>query len=359
MGWIDADAHVVEGPHTWDYLPASEQRYRPVLCDVQPASGKQAWYIDGKMRGLVPGLPTDDEKFKDIEEFWGRSMATPRESREARDLETRLRHLDALGIEAQVVYPTVFLDQCAERAAVDVALCGAYNRWLADVWKEAGGRIRWMALLPFLSIPDALDQMRFAKDNGACGVFMRPIEGTRLVNHPDFFPIYEQAAAWGWPVGVHQANGNAGIVDFFSTPEGGREFFNQYRIFTVGSFFLVVQSGLTKMFPGLKIGFIETAASWVPWVTMELESRKKMVASGFTDNLLRDYDLFVTCQSGDDVPYLVSRGFGNNLMIGTDYGHVDASTELDSLHVMAERQELTKEAVGKIAEDNARVFYGL
>ena len=64
MGWIDADAHVVEGPHTWDYLPSSEQRYRPVLCDVQPASGKQAWYIDGKMRGLVPGLPKDDEKFK-------------------------------------------------------------------------------------------------------------------------------------------------------------------------------------------------------------------------------------------------------------------------------------------------------
>ena len=358
MGWIDADAHVVEGQHTWDYLEPSEQKYRPTLFDINPGTNKGGWYIDGKIRGLFFGDP-NEEQFKEIEGFWGRNMATPKASREARDLEERLRHMDELGVDEQVVYPSIFLDQVADRTAVDVALCGAYNRWLADVWKEAKGRIRWMACLPFSSVPDALDQMEFCKDHGACGVFMRPIEGTRLVNHPDFFPVYEKAASWNWPIGLHQANGNAGVVDFFSTPEGGREFFNQYRIFNVGAFFLVIQSGLTKVFPGLKVGFIETAASWVPWVTMELESRKKMVTTGWSDNLLREYDLFVTCQSGDDVPYLISRGYGDNLMIGTDYGHVDASTELDALKVMAERQAVTEEQVRKIAEDNARVFYGL
>jgi hypothetical protein len=27
MGWIDADAHVVESAHTWDYLTPSENKF--------------------------------------------------------------------------------------------------------------------------------------------------------------------------------------------------------------------------------------------------------------------------------------------------------------------------------------------
>ena len=29
MGWVDADAHVVESPLTWDYLTPSEKKFRP------------------------------------------------------------------------------------------------------------------------------------------------------------------------------------------------------------------------------------------------------------------------------------------------------------------------------------------
>ena len=38
-----------------------------------------------------------------------------------------------------------------------------------------------MATLPLLSMPDALDQLKFAKENGGCGVFMRPLEGSQQV----------------------------------------------------------------------------------------------------------------------------------------------------------------------------------
>ena len=31
MGWIDADAHVVESPQTWEYLTPSENKFRPML----------------------------------------------------------------------------------------------------------------------------------------------------------------------------------------------------------------------------------------------------------------------------------------------------------------------------------------
>ena len=100
--------------------------------------------------------------------------------------------MDELGIDVQVLYPSIFLDPCTDRPDTDVALCGAYNRWMADVWKQSKGRLRWMATLPLLSMPDALDQLKFAKENGGCGVFMRPLEGSRQISDPYFFPLYEK-----------------------------------------------------------------------------------------------------------------------------------------------------------------------
>ena len=52
MGWVDADAHVVESPHTWDYLLPSEQKFRPQLFKPEGDSQKAHWVIDGKIRGL-------------------------------------------------------------------------------------------------------------------------------------------------------------------------------------------------------------------------------------------------------------------------------------------------------------------
>ena len=52
MGWIDADAHVVESPRTWDYLMPSEAKFRPMLFRPEGETQKAHWVIDGKIRGL-------------------------------------------------------------------------------------------------------------------------------------------------------------------------------------------------------------------------------------------------------------------------------------------------------------------
>ena len=48
MGWVDADAHVVESPLTWDYLLPSEQKFRPQLFKPEGDTQKAHWVIDGK-----------------------------------------------------------------------------------------------------------------------------------------------------------------------------------------------------------------------------------------------------------------------------------------------------------------------
>lgn len=140
MGWIDADAHVVESPHTWDYLTASENKFRPMLFKPEGDTQRAHWVIDGKIRGLFRFTFSKEDLIKKSAEI-GRDMATTMVTRDLVDVPARLQHMDALGIDIQVLYPSIFLDQCTERPDTDVALCGAYNRWLADVWRQSEGAL--------------------------------------------------------------------------------------------------------------------------------------------------------------------------------------------------------------------------
>ena len=45
---IDADAHVVENEHVWDYLDAGERKYRPVLVADPDNPQHQHWVLDGE-----------------------------------------------------------------------------------------------------------------------------------------------------------------------------------------------------------------------------------------------------------------------------------------------------------------------
>ena len=38
---IDADAHVIETEHTWDYLDTSERKYRPMLFSTPDDATRQ------------------------------------------------------------------------------------------------------------------------------------------------------------------------------------------------------------------------------------------------------------------------------------------------------------------------------
>ncbi|HEX6512293.1 MAG TPA: amidohydrolase family protein, partial [Chloroflexota bacterium] len=224
MPTIDADAHVVESDHTWDYMDASEQQFRPeIVCPPAREGRKNAyWYVDGKLRGLARPVMTAAE-FSHLSEQAGRVIDTPEEARQMENVEVRLKHMDELGIDVQVLYPTAFIEQMAERPEVEVAICKSYNRWLADIWQQGQNRLRWACVLPLNTMSEALAQLEFAQQHGACAVFMRGIEGSRLLHDPYFYPLFERAERLDMAIGVHIANSNPYVIDLLTqrTPGGG------------------------------------------------------------------------------------------------------------------------------------------
>ena len=125
MGWIDADAHVVESPHTWDYLTPAERKFRPMLFKPEEDNQKAHWVIDGKIRGLFRFTFSKEDLDKKSAAI-GRDMSTTMAARDLADIGARVKHMDELGIDVQILYPSIFLDQCTDRPDTEIALCGAY-----------------------------------------------------------------------------------------------------------------------------------------------------------------------------------------------------------------------------------------
>jgi uncharacterized protein len=188
MAVIDADTHVIETEHTWDYMDPSEQQFRPLVVTPKGERGREYWYIDGKIRGLARQAVTAPD-VRQLEEKLGRKMAAPQEAREGENVAVRLQHMDELGVDIQVLWPTLFLERVADRPEAEIAVCKSYNRWLADIWQQGQGRLRWVCVLPLQTMAEALDQLRFAHAHGSVGVFMRGIENEHLLHDPYFFPL--------------------------------------------------------------------------------------------------------------------------------------------------------------------------
>lgn len=360
MPTIDSDAHVVESEHTWDYMDPSDAKFRPEIVHPKHQDGpnRAYWYVDGKLRGLARPVMTARE-FHELSERAGRLMDTPEEAREMEDVGVRLRHMDELGIDLQILYPTAFIEQMAERPEVEVAICKSYNRWLADIWSQSRNRLGWACVLPLQTISEALDQLRFSHQNGACAVFMRSIEGNRLLHDPAFYPVFEEAERLDMAIGVHISNSNPAMVDLLTqrTPGGGT--FWKFRLSSVGEFHSLVMSALPEQFPRLRWGFLEASAQWLPYVLKDLKRRFALNGRTWPDSLLRAYNLYVSCQTDDDIEYIAGYVGEDNLVIGTDYGHNDQSTEIEALRILRESGQIQPALFKKITDDNARALYAL
>ena len=353
---IDADAHVIETNRTWDYLAASEQNFRPKLYSAPEDPTRQYWVIDDKIAGFR-FLTLSERELHEFAERAGRNFETPQAARELDDVDLRLKHMDELGIDVQVLHNTFWIERITTRPDAEVALCRSWNRWLREISKKSRGRLFYSCVVPAMNIEAAIAEIKFAKENGAAAVCMRPLEGERHLSDPYFFPLYQTAVELDMAIAVHIANGNPENADLYRLAPAGR--FAQFRVPTVTACYDVIMSELHDLFPKLRWGFIEASAQWVPWIYREAKIRYRVANRSFPENVFEAYNIFVTCQVNDDIPYIVNCAGENRLVIGTDYGHTDPSSAVTALNEFQRMEGIDAKVKEKILSHNARALYGL
>jgi predicted TIM-barrel fold metal-dependent hydrolase len=342
MAVIDADAHVLETERTWDYMLDSERQHRPRIVPTpkDASSGGESWLVDGTYIGKARNVGHD----------------TAREAREMEDIRSRLAHMDELNIDVQVLYPTIFLRPFTRRPEVELAITRSYNRWLIDIWKQAPERLRWVAVLPLLSMDKALEEARYAKENGACGIFVRGLEGDKRLHDSYFDSLYQEAGKLDLPICVHSATGSFAVHDYFLDECG----FNKFKLAVVGSFHSLIFYKIPEKFPKTKWAFIEVSSQWVPYAIHDFARRHERNGAKIDKSeVLRKNKIWVACQTDDDLPYVLKYAGDDQLVIGTDYGHNDTSSEILALRKLKEDGAVPTRVVNKILDDNAKALYGL
>lgn len=344
MGFFDADTHIDECDDTWSYLPEDHAWLAPRTIEFTPdqipsylpAGYHRLWYIDGR---LAPRRHRSDER-----------TGTTVETRELTDVRARLAHMDALGVDVQVIYPTLFLHEPSRREDLLALYHRSYNRWLADRCAETGGRLRWVAMVPYASPQAALEEIEFAAENGAAGIYKLGIEcGGRNAADPMFDGAYRAAASRGLALCLHQGTAWTPVNKFLSPYTQSRS--GEAPVYE--AFAALARKRLDGGLPeGLRVGFIEAGAGWVPHALSALG-----VAS---DQPLATLDFYVTCETFENVPQIIAAlGEDEHLMIGTDYTHGDRSSVMAAHPMLAARDDLDQKSALRITSDNARRFYNV
>jgi predicted TIM-barrel fold metal-dependent hydrolase len=266
--------------------------------------------------------------------------------------------MDRLGVQTQVVFPTLFLIYLTDDTALEVALCRAYNRFLAQACAKSGGRMRWVVVPPLKSIDESVKELKWAKDNGAVGVFFRGIEGGWTLDHPYLFPIYQAANDLDLPICIHTGAGCPLFLTLFSVERNHT--FGHSRVQPLLAFRDIIANKIPEQFPRLKFGFIEASAGWVPFLLHILKRlfKEKWKFSSDPD-MFREYRIFVACEADEDVNYIARFTGEDHLIIGSDYGHQDPSEERQLVAAMRAREDISRALTDKILFDNPKFFYPL
>jgi predicted TIM-barrel fold metal-dependent hydrolase len=361
-GIIDADTHISEGEAMWAMMDKSIYPRRPLMLTVREDTSfgnrNAFWLIDGEIypkasgKGSFALVTPSAQKVQE-----GRKDSTVG-SREMTDIKTRLADMDRLNAAAQVVYPTLFLVYNTRDRELEVALCRAYNRFLAQACAQAPDRIKWVAVLPLQSMHEAIEEIRFAQQNGAVGIFFRGIEGDYTLDHPYLFPVYEEAQRHNLAICIHTGCGVRAILEMFELARNHT--FGHTRVMPLLAFRDIIANRIPERFPSLRFGFIEAAAGWVPFlihIVRRLQKDKFPFAS--SAELFREYRLYVACEADEDIPYIARYTGENHLLIGSDYPHSDPSREDQFVNAISVREDISPGLRNKILYENPRAFYHL
>jgi predicted TIM-barrel fold metal-dependent hydrolase len=296
---------------------------------------------------------------------WDRSLGG-RLGSLANDAKTWLGIMDEGGVETAVLYPTAGLGiGWVREPDFAVALCRAYNNFVAHEFLRVSPRLKAVALLPFQDVSAAVAELRRAvSELGMVGAFA-PAVGLRLpLGHPQFHPMYAEAERLGTMIACHatvrgpHVFGADGFDRFIEVHTLSHPVAQMIQL--TGMIF----EGVPEQFPRLRIGFMEAGCSWLPfWMDrMDEEWAKRGAVEAplcrqKPSAYLKSGRLFFAAE-GDErsLPEVVRRLGDDIIFYASDVPHWDHDYPAN-IEEMAGRDDLSVETRAKILYENTRRLY--
>ncbi|MFO1427357.1 MAG: amidohydrolase family protein [Steroidobacteraceae bacterium] len=354
---IDSDTHLIETAAIWEHMTEKERIHRPqpieldegILVPPIQIPMKSVWVIDGHLYART-NLEVIEEASKGQIKPGALAMTDPA---------ARLKAMDQQGVDVHVLFPSLFLALAPESPAVELALTRSYNRFLAERCSGSGGRLRWVMLPALKSMDATLEEIAWARRNGACGVHLRGLEGDRPLDHPDFYPIYRVAQDLDMPICVHIGNASPSFRNIRRNAQNRPSRFHM-SVPTLMSFTALATSEVSTLFPKLRFGFFEVGSSWLTYLVVQAHKvRDDRDRKAFTRQVLEERNLFVTCEEHEELPLILQYAGDNRIVIGSDYGHPgDVDETILVQQKLRARKDITEAQKSRILSGNAETLFG-
>jgi len=269
---------------------------------------------------------------------------------EFRDRDRRLALMDAQGVEAALMLPSlgVTIEHfMKDDAAQTCANLQAFNRWLDEDWGFAyRGRIFSVPLLSLLDPDWAVKELEWLLARGARAVHLRPgPQGRRSPADLVFDPFWARLDEARVPVVFHSSE--SGYNELYSTAwsedpnprpyeQSAWQWMNCFGdrpiIETLSS---LIYWNLFDRFPNLRVASIENGSIWVRYLLESIDKKRGMGRNGpwpggrlkrKPSEIFREH-VFLTPFPEDDVMGLVALVGAGRVMCGSDYPHPEGMGE--------------------------------
>jgi len=367
---IDSDAHVNEPPELWqERVPARLKNRAPKV--LHTPEGDMWSFDDGKKMRAVGLTATAGLSYLQFKPSGYRYDSIRPGSF---DTAARLRDLDADGLYAQVMYPSVTLAGArtyTDERELQCACVRAYNEWLLDFCKPSGGRLIPQAIIPTTGIDDAVAELQWAMKSGHKGalIAMFPSGSYEASDIDDrFWGLAEEAE---FPLGIHIGSfSEAGLqpvqvqstLGFLAGAGGSKSGADSIPATTK-----VLFSGACQRFPRLRFVIVEGNIGWIPtvmeqvddmflryrWFTGASEIMQDMPSRVFHRNF---WATFMIDTIGIELRHHMNVG---HLMWSTDYPHTGTDWPNNRVTIARLFRGVPKEEVKKMLHTNCKQLYRL
>lgn len=301
---VDADGHVIEPVHVFDRW----------VDDRLPMD----------LPATTPMVPCGD--FELLADQFEHGFDAP----------SYLRAMNAQGIDAAVLYPSIglFVPYLPHlETSESVAACRSYNDWIASYCRAHPGRLFGVGILPLVDPTEADKEAQRCADLDLVAMMARPnhLYGRNL-GDAVYDGLYETLAGNELVLSVHEGLGLRGATigaDRFSgfAPRHALS----HPMEQMAAMASLVLDGALERHPDLRVAFLESGTGWLPyWLHRLDEHREWLHDSECSDLALSASEYFarqcaISSEADDALAATVMGSVGaDHVMWASDFPHPDA-----------------------------------
>jgi uncharacterized protein len=363
---IDADGHICEPPAVWTEYVARPYRERTIRVERDPSDGKDWMWINGQQRkNLPPAAACIPAGMADPEHMPNWNDILPG----SYDGAARVKVLDEEGIERSLLYPSLYLllgD--IEDPAVAAAACAGYNRWIADMCRDGGGRLDAVGIVPLQSIEAATAEVEQIARLGLKGVSFRPERYKGLaLSDARLKPFWERVAGCGLFAGVHGSFGS--LMPSFASGRYDNLFFSHmicHPFEQMAAALDVIAGGVLERHPTLRVAFLESGLGWLDYWLERMDEHFAAMQHLVPWLTQRPSDLFraqcfisIEAEEAHLLPRLKERGLDHCVFWGADYPHYDCTYPGAVAELEENLAPLDAALADRVRQGNAARFLGV